>query len=100
MNLDGRHFEVSFYEDLAAYGCVSLLPDYDKETYMLCKLIEKRSDGSIKYVIHFGFDIEKMIFLELFELTHYTSAHNLVRTLAYEELDEVESALTSYSLKS
>ena len=100
VNLDGRHFEVSFYEDLKDCGYVSLLPNYDKETYMLCMLVEKRADGSKKYVMNFGFDVEKMIFLEIFELTHYTSVPNLFRTLAYEELDEVESALTSYSLKS
>ena len=70
---DNRHFELTFWDDPDDLGYSSILPDYDPSTYVLCYIIEKRSNGEKKYEMTFGFDIEKRTFLELFELVHYNT---------------------------
>lgn len=70
---NNRHFEITLFDEPDELGYVSILPftEYDTETYVVFDIVEKRSNGNVKYEMVFGVDIEKRIFLELFELVHY-----------------------------
>lgn len=68
-----RCFQISFFEEPDSLGYCSMLPDYDPFTYVLCEIVEKRSDGSTKHEMIFSFDIEKRTFLELFDILHYNT---------------------------
>jgi len=67
----GRYFEITLFDNPDDCGYCSTLPDYNPFTYVLCNIEEKRANGTKKYEMAFGFDIEKKTFLELFELIHY-----------------------------
>lgn len=97
--LDGRHFEISFYDNPEDAGNYSLLADYNKETYVFCAISEKRPSGNTKYEMSFGFDVEKMTFLELFDLYHYPDISNCVRRPNYDDMLEIESTLKCYTIK-
>lgn len=77
--IGNRCFEITLYKDPDACGYCSMYPDPDgryvddSSPYVLCNIIEERSNGKKKYEMIFGFDIEKKTFLELFELIHYTA---------------------------
>ena len=70
---DNRYFEITLFDEPDDLGYCSILPNYDPSTYVICNIVEKRVDGSKKYEMAFGFDIEKGTFLELFEIVHYNS---------------------------
>lgn len=66
-----RKFEIKVFDSPNDCSYNSVLPDYDYSTYLLCEITEKRNNGKNKYWMTFGFDIEKMIFLELFNIEYY-----------------------------
>ena len=65
-----RKFEVIIYDTPDCLGYNSVISDFDYETYLCAIISELRGDGSKKYSMTFGFDIEKMQFLELFDLQY------------------------------
>ena len=73
-----RNFQITFFDNPDDLGYCSMLPDYDPSTYILCEIVEKRTDGSKKHEMIFSFDIEKKTFLELFDILHYNST-NIIR---------------------
>lgn len=70
---DSRYFELTFFGAPDDLGYCSILPDYNPSTYVICDIVEKRRDGTKKYEMTFGFDIEKGTFLELFEIVHFNT---------------------------
>ena len=84
-----RYFKITLFDDPDDLGYCSMLHNYDPSTYVLCDIIEYRSNGKTKHEMIFGFDIEKGTFLELFEILHY----NVVGTL--REYPNYESKIES-----
>ena len=86
-----RRFNLRIFDSPEIYGYNSIYPDYNDETYLFADLSEFREDGSRKSSLHFGFDIEKMVFLELFEV-EYNNLVDIVRALSldYDSLTEIE----------
>ena len=76
-----------FYDAPDDIGYSSILPNYDSETYICADISELREDNSEMSEIIFGFDIEKMHFLELFEL-FYVNKINFSRVP--QSIDELE----------
>jgi len=70
---NNRSFEMTLFDDPDDLGYCSILPDYNPSTYVLCEIVEKRSNGQRKYEFTFGFNIEKGTFLELFEVLHFNT---------------------------
>ena len=68
----GRHFIIEVFNTAEDFGYYSLLPDYDPDTYVCVGIRELYStdyfSDDVKYSVILSFDIEKMIFLELFEI--------------------------------
>lgn len=75
--INGRFFEITLFGDPEDCGYCSISPDYNPSTYVLCNIEEKRTNGTKKYEMSFGFDIEKKTFLELFELIHYNTGNTI-----------------------
>lgn len=77
---NNRHFEITLFNEPDELGYVSILPftEYDPETYVVFDIVEKRFNGNVKYEMVFGIDIEKGMFLELFELVYY-NANDILR---------------------
>lgn len=79
-----RRFKLRIFDSPEAYGCHSIYPDYNYGTYLFADLSELREDGSEKNFLHFGFDIEKMVFLELFDIANINSG-GIIRTIALND---------------
>lgn len=88
-----RIFDITFYASPEECGYRSILPSYDAETYVFCSIIEMRESGTPKYEIDFGFDIEKNIFLELFDIDCY-NLNGFIR----EAGDSIEEDLKGRSI--
>jgi len=71
--LNNRCFEITLFDDPDDLGYCSMIPDYDPSTYVVCDIVEKRTNGNKKYQMTFGFDLEKKTFLELFEVLHFNA---------------------------
>ena len=82
-----RNFKFTVYDSPDGVGYNSVLPDYDPETYLCVNFFELREDNSTKYEITFGFDVEKMQFLELFDFT-FTNKIGFCRVP--QSIDELE----------
>lgn len=85
-----RYFEITLWDDPDDLGYCSLLDDFDSSTYVLCDMVERRPNGSKKYQMTFGFDIQKKTFLELFEVLHYNTVGILREYPNYESKLEAE----------
>ena len=68
ITLGNRKFKILIYDEPDNLGFGTCLPDYDYGTYLCAEITELREDGSKKHNLIFGFDVQKMQFLELFEL--------------------------------
>ncbi len=87
VSIGNRKFKMLFYDAPDDIGYSSILPNYDSETYICADISELREDNSEMSEIIFGFDIEKMHFLELFEL-FYVNKINFSRVP--QSIDELE----------
>ena len=79
-----RRFILKIFDSPEEYGYCSICPDYNDETYLFADLIELGEDDSEKNSLHFGFDIEKMVFLELFDVANINSV-GIIRTIALND---------------
>ncbi len=84
-----RIFEIQICNSPDDFGFDSLLPDYDPESYQAVEILELRPDGSKKYDMTFGFDIENMQFLELLDLIHENQI-GIIRMPNAECFDELQ----------
>lgn len=83
-----RKFEITLYSSPEDCGYYSVLPDYEEWAYIFCIIKEKYRSGYTKFEMCFGFDSEKKIILELFDIDFHS-----VNGIVFEAGDSVETSL-------
>ena len=86
-----NNIQITFYNSPRSLGYYSALPNYLKIKYVLCD-IKETYNGRLKYEMVFGFDSEKMTFLELFDIIH-RETRNLTKESSESDIDFIESQL-------
>ncbi len=84
-----RRFVATIYVSPEECGYYSVLPNYCELDYYLCIIEEKNPLGYMKNQMCFGFDFEKKVFLELFDIDYRSSYDGII----YSAEDSVESRL-------
>lgn len=88
INWKNRMFRITLYSSPEECGYYSVLPDYRELDYTFCIIQEKRRFGPTKYEMCFGFDSQKRIFLELFDIDFHE-----LNGMIFESGDSVETRL-------
>lgn len=91
-----RFFQVTFYNSPEDCGYYSALPNYEELRYILCHIVET-SNCHVKYEMYFGFELEKMTFLELFDINYYISS-DYVKESTEKHINSIEAQLRETSL--
>ena len=92
-----RIFEIRFFDSPEEIGCISGLDHYDDETYTCVEFCEKRYDGTLKYTMTFGIDIEKKKLVELFGVAHFNKV-NITRSPSEKDILKIEKELYGKSM--
>ena len=89
-------FVIKFYSSPEDCGYYSALPNYEDLRYVLCNIVEVLNCRH-KYEMSFGFDSERMTFLELFDID-YRLANDYIIESQEEYLNSIEAQLRGTSL--